>query len=277
MTTPLPLASDIAPERWSHLLATARMGRRCEVVAICASTNDRLAALARAGAPEGQLVLADAQTGGRGRLGRTWHSPAGESLYLSLLLRPSLTPATLPPLTLLAGVAVADALAAAGVAPVVKWPNDVLLPDGAGTRKVAGILTEMATERERIRHVVLGIGINVNAVTFPPELANRAGSLRLATGRPHDRGALAAAVLNAFEPAYDELMTAGAQRCLERFRARAGLPRPCRLERDGGALEGVAIDVEVDGALLVRDAAGAVHRVMSGEIADPGQSIVPPS
>jgi BirA family biotin operon repressor/biotin-[acetyl-CoA-carboxylase] ligase len=260
---------DLAPARLTARLTTTRFGRRCEVLASCPSTNDRAAALGREGAPEGLVVLADAQTGGRGRLGRTWHSPPGENLYLSLLLRPACTPAALPPLTLAAGVAVTQALAALGLQPLLKWPNDVLLPVGGGQRKVAGILTEMATERERIRHVVVGLGLNVNTASFPPELEARATSLRLATGQPQDRGALVAAVLNAFEPAYDQLMSEGAAACLAAFRARAALPRPCRVERDGTVLEGTALDVDGDGALLVRDGRGEIHRVLSGEIVVP--------
>jgi BirA family biotin operon repressor/biotin-[acetyl-CoA-carboxylase] ligase len=266
MTDPAP-ASALDAARLAASLTTGRFGRRCELLASCPSTNDRAAALGRAGAPEGQIVLADAQTGGRGRLGRSWHSPPGQSLYLSLLLRPTFTPATLPPLTLLAGVAVAEALAALGLAPVLKWPNDVLLAERGGLRKVAGILTEMATERERIRHVVVGIGLNVNTPDFPPELAERATSLLLATGRPHDRAGVAASLLNALEPAYDELMSEGGATCLARFRARAGLPRPCRVERDGRVLTGTAVDVDTDGALLLRDGDGVLHRVVSGEIA----------
>jgi BirA family biotin operon repressor/biotin-[acetyl-CoA-carboxylase] ligase len=267
MATPAAPPSTIDAARLAASLTTARFGRSCEILASCTSTNDRAAALGRGGAPEGQIVLADAQTGGRGRLGRTWHSPPGQSLYLSLLLRPAVTPATLPPLTLLAGVAVAEALAGLGLAPVLKWPNDVLLPERGELRKVAGILTEMATERERIRQVVVGIGLNVNTPVFPEELATRATSLLLATGRSHDRATIAAALLNALEPAYDELMTEGGAACLARFRARAGLPRPCRVEREGILLAGTAVDVDVDGALLLRDAGGVVHRVLSGEIA----------
>src|SRR4051812_19853847 len=140
------LPSDLDPAALAARLTTARFGRRCEVVASCPSTNDRAAALARADAPEGTIVLADAQTGGRGRLGRSWHSPAGENLYLSLLLRPAMPPWMVPPLTLLVGGVAAEVLAAAGAAPRLKWPNNVLLPAPAGLRKVAGILTEMASE-----------------------------------------------------------------------------------------------------------------------------------
>ncbi len=137
---------------WPPRLGTRWLGRAFEWHAACGSTNDLAAERAREGAAAGLVIAADAQTAGRGRLGRTWHSPAGDNLYLSILLRPTRPPSEIPPLTLLAGAAVARALAALGLAPRLKWPNDVeLVDDEAGRRrKVAGILTEMATRgRER--------------------------------------------------------------------------------------------------------------------------------
>jgi BirA family biotin operon repressor/biotin-[acetyl-CoA-carboxylase] ligase len=210
--------------------------------------------------------VADAQTGGRGRLGRTWHSPAGQNLYLSLLLRPAMPPWMVPPLTLLVGAVAADVLAAAGVAPRLKWPNDVLLPTPDGLRKVAGILTEMASERDRVRHVVVGVGLNVNTTEFPPELADRATSLLRATGRPFDRGTLLAAFLNAFEPAYDQFLAAGPEPALARWRTHADLGRRVRIERDGAVIEGVTLDVDSEGTLHVRGDDGRIHRVLSGEL-----------
>jgi BirA family biotin operon repressor/biotin-[acetyl-CoA-carboxylase] ligase len=171
-----------------------------------------------------------------------------------------------PPLTLLVGGVVAEVLAGAGAAPRLKWPNDVLLPTPAGLRKVAGILLEMATERERVRHVVVGMGLNVNGQAFPPELADRATSLRLATGRLFDRGALLASLLDALEPAYDQFLAAGPGAALARWRRHADLGRRCRIEREGRVIEGVTVDVDEEGTLHVRDDAGQIHRVLSGEL-----------
>jgi BirA family biotin operon repressor/biotin-[acetyl-CoA-carboxylase] ligase len=232
----------------------------------CASTSDEVAARARAGADEGLLIVAETQSGGRGRLGRAWHSPPGENLYLSLLLRPAMPPWMVPPLTLLVGGVAAEVLSAAGAAPRLKWPNDVLLPVAGGLRKVAGILTEMASERDRVRHVVVGLGLNVNGTAFPAELAERATSLLLATGRPFDRGTLLAALLDGLEPAYDQFVAEGPTRALSRWRQHADLGRRCRVERDGAVIEGVAEDVDAEGTLLVRDDGGHLHRVLSGEI-----------
>jgi BirA family biotin operon repressor/biotin-[acetyl-CoA-carboxylase] ligase len=261
------LSDDLEPQRLTELLHTRTLGRDHHLLAACASTSDEVASRARAGAEEGLLVVAETQSGGRGRLGRSWHSPAGENLYFSLLLRPTMPPWMIPPLTLLVGAVAAGVLEAAGAAPRLKWPNDVLLPTGAGLRKVAGILTEMASERERVRHVVVGVGLNVNGTTFPAELADRATSLRLATGRPFDRGTLLASLLDALEPAYQQFVADGPAQALERWRKHADLGRRCRIEREGAVLEGVAEDVDAEGTLLVRDDGGHLHRVLSGEIA----------
>jgi BirA family transcriptional regulator, biotin operon repressor / biotin---[acetyl-CoA-carboxylase] ligase len=245
-------------------LGTRWLGRAFEWHADCASTNDLAAERARAGAPTGLVVAADAQTAGRGRLGRTWHSPADDNLYLSILLRPTRAPAEIPPVTLLVGGAVARALADLGLAPRLKWPNDVQLLDEAGRRrKVAGILTEMASAGGSALHVVVGIGLNVNGLDFPPEIAERATSLRRALGQKVDRVALLAALLGALEPLYEEFERRGPAA------AHAAFPAPCRvtaLGQPGDRLEGIALGVDADGALRLRDEAGHIHRVISGEL-----------
>ena len=256
----LPLTAD----RVAATLGTRWLGRTFEWHAACASTSDLAAERARTGAPAGLVIAADEQTAGRGRLGRSWHSPAGENLYVSLLLRPTRPAAEIPPLTLLAGAAVARALVPLGVSPRLKWPNDVQLIDAAGARrKLAGVLTEMASAGARAEHVVVGIGINVNATAFPPELADRATSLRVALGRPVDRARVLAAVLDAFEPQYAEFERSGPAAAVAAFSAFAALPQRCRID---DRLEGVALGVDPDGALRLRDDAGQIHRVISGEV-----------
>jgi BirA family biotin operon repressor/biotin-[acetyl-CoA-carboxylase] ligase len=211
------------------------------------------------------LVVADSQTAGRGRLGRSWHSPPGQNLYLSLLLRPALPARNAAPLTLLAGAALARALADSGATPRLRWPNDVLVPAAGGLRKVAGILTEMASDGERIRHIVLGVGLNVNGLELPPDLAERATSLRMACGSACDRAKLLVEFLAAFETIYDDFLAHGPKSGLEEWRRHAALGRVCRVDCAGAEVEGIATDIDDDGALLVRDDAGRVHRVMSGE------------
>ena len=139
------------------------IGEPRRILAECASTNDEAAAWARQGAPEGAVVIADAQTRGRGRQGRSWHSPPGAALYFSTVLRPKLPLPKLPPLTLAVGVALAETVTALGVPARLKWPNDVLVEG----KKLAGILTESATQGGRLEHVIVGIGVNLSVEEFP--------------------------------------------------------------------------------------------------------------
>lgn len=267
---PADRSGDLAPARVQALLRSRRFGRAYLYLPACGSTNDEAARATQA--PEGLVVAADTQHGGRGRLGRSWHSPAGENLYVSLLLRPAVPPENLPPLTLLAGAALARAVGAAGTMARVKWPNDLLLDTAEGPRKVAGILTEMASDRHRIRHVVVGVGLNVHTTTFPPELADRATSLALHTREPQDRGALLCGFLTAFEELYDRLFIHGPNETLELWRSFAGLPRRVRHEGDGRVIEGLAVDIDPTGALLIRDDAGLLHRAISGELVQAGSA-----
>ncbi len=271
-------------------LTTRTLGRPLLVLAACGSTNDELSRAARDGATEGTLVLAETQTGGRGRAGRNWHSPTGDNLYLSLLLRPDRPATDLPPLALLAGAVLArtiDETAPARHGPArVKWPNDVLLPvapedppEGSVApqyRKTAGILIEMTSEggtggasAPRARHVILGIGLNVNQSGFPPELVGRATSLSLAAGQRFEREAVLADFLARFEPAYHAFIAQGPGYAVQRFREHALFGQPCTVEGgapDGGDLSGVTHAVDNDGALVVTDALGGLHRVVSGEV-----------
>jgi BirA family transcriptional regulator, biotin operon repressor / biotin---[acetyl-CoA-carboxylase] ligase len=247
-------------------LGTRWLGRVYEWHETCGSTNDLAAARARDGAAAGLVVAGGEQTAGRGRLGRAWHSPPGESLYVSVLLRPTRPAAEIPPLTLLAGAAVARALVALGLAPRLKWPNDVQLVAREGVRKVAGLLTEMSSEGGRVGHVVVGLGLNVNATAFPDELAARATSMRLVAGRAFERADVLAAVLAAFEPLYDEFEARGPAVAAAAWQPHAALGERCRVSVPGAPLEGVALGVDADCALRLRDDSGHIHRVLSGEI-----------
>lgn len=259
-------AGDLAVAALVAHLTTARLGRDYVFLPSCGSTNDEVGARASAGAPEGLLVAADAQTGGRGRRGRSWHSPAGQNLYCSLLLRPALPAERAAPLTLLVGLAVARALAALGFAPVLKWPNDVLLDAGAGPRKVAGILTEMTSEGGRIRHLVVGLGLDVNTESFPTSLVDLATSLRVVSGRAVDRAAVLAGVINAFEPIYEDFLAHGPAAGLAEWTRRARLGQGCWIERGGRRIDGIAEGIDEGGALLLRTAGGERVTVHAGEV-----------
>jgi len=260
----------IAPAALAARLSTRWMGRRHLHVATCASTNDLAAAEARAGAPAGTLITADEQTAGRGRLGRTWHAAPGENLTFSLVLRPARPAPEIPTLTLLAGGAVAQALAELGFPARLKWPNDVLLrvqeAGGERPRKVAGILTEAATVGSEVSHVVVGIGLNVNVADFPAELADRATSLRLVRGAPLDRADVLARVLARLESAADDFQQRGPAAATALWDGYADRALRCRAHVDGKDVEGVPDGVSTDGSLRLRDDEGMLHRVISGEI-----------
>jgi len=229
-----------------------------------ASTNDLAKELAARGAPEGTVVVAETQTGGRGRLGREWNSPPGVGLYISLVLRPMLPPVELPQITLTTAVAVVRAVRrVAGVAPGIKWPNDLLL----NGKKLGGILTEMETESDRIRHVVVGLGLNVNNPGFPVELVATATSLTLAAGGAFSRVNLLKAWLEEFEELYGRFLNQGFPEILEEWkRFTVTLGRMVTVRQGPREISGLALDVAPDGALLLRTAAGEIVRVTSGEI-----------
>lgn len=230
------------------------------------STNDTLKALARQGAPEGTTVLADMQTGGHGRRGRSFHSPAGMGIYLSLLLRPQCLPGELMHLTCAVAVAMADAVeAAAGFRPGIKWTNDLVF----GKRKLGGILTELGlTPQGGLDYAILGIGINCcqSARDFPPELRDIAGSLSLVTGQPVDRAQVAASMLSALSAINDQLLT-GREEMLCRYRRDCvTLGKDISLLRADTIRHGHALDVDDAGALVVRYEDSTLEHVSSGEV-----------
>ena len=229
------------------------------------STQTEVQRLAADGAPEGTVVTARHQRAGRGQRGHEWWDDPGESLLVSVLLRPSAPPAAAPQLSLVAGLAVADALATAGVAARIRWPNDLLVDD----RKVCGILAEASSGRSpdsdeagRLHHVVLGIGINLNQTRFPDALAARATSLRLVTGRVQDRDALLAALLAQIERRYATWQSDGFAGLRTAWLAHALLPGQIVRLPDGAL--GAGEDVRDDGVLLARAADGRLLAVVSG-------------
>ena len=255
------LLNDLAP-----LLTTARFGRTARGFDTIGSTNAEASAWAAAGAPEGALVVAEYQSAGRGRLGRTWAAAAGVNLTLSLVLRPRIGPERLGLLPLMAGLAVADAAQRAGGVPAqVKWPNDLLISG----RKAGGLLAEAVHTGDRPGAVVLGIGLNVNQQTFPPELAARATSISLEAGQPIDRAALLAALLAALESRYDALGDGKVGALVSTFEQQMdGLGREVMVRYPGTArppLRGVMRGVAADGALRLGTADGE-QRLYAGDV-----------
>ena len=243
------------------------IGERLHWLASTGSTNDVAAQLAELGAGEGTTVVAETQTAGRGRHGRTWFSPPGAGLYVSVVLRPAgelanENPAAL--LTLASGVAVAEALrAVTGLPAEIKWPNDVLV----GRRKLAGILAEASALGGVLQHVVLGIGVNLQTANGPPELASRMTSLEAETGRPPDAALVLAEILAAVAERYAVLRGGRFVAILTAWRALApALPAaPVEWDSPRGVVRGRAEGIDERGALLVK-VGDRVERVLAGEV-----------
>jgi len=249
----------------SPLLGTRELGAVIHAHDSVPSTNDAAFALAQEGAEHGEVVVAERQTRGKGRRGRVWESPPGLNLYLSVVLRPELPPQRAPELTLVGAVAVAETLREAGAAADIKWPNDVLV---AG-RKVAGLLTELSADTERIRFAILGIGVNLNArrEDFPPELAAQATSLREARGEAVPRALFTAALLANLERWLNVHAERGFEPVRERWTALScTLGREVLVTSERSELRGTAVEIDAAGALVVRTADGRVERILSGDV-----------
>ena len=236
------------------------------------STNDVADQLACEGAGHGTVVAADCQESGRGRLGRTWHSPPGAGLYVSVVLRPGELPgpaalgslSAAARITLTAGVAVADALSGVtGLPATIKWPNDVMI----GRRKVCGILAEGAATGGALRHVILGFGVNVLAAAYPPAIADRATSIEAETGRAVDRASVFAESLACLAERLRQLASGGFDAVLDSWRSLSPSSVGTRVEipSRNGWVEAVTAGVDPDGALVV-EAEGALRRVIAGEV-----------
>lgn len=247
-------------------LVTKRIGSAIHLFQVVDSTNDEAASLAASGAAEGTVVIADAQRCGRGRMGRRWESPGGVGLYFSVVLRPAIPPDGAPALTLLGAVASADAIElTTGLAAEIKWPNDVIVRG----RKVGGILGEMAADTSCLYHVILGIGINVNQTEadFEGELRQTASSLRIEASRPLDRTEMARSLCKELDDWYDRFLSHGMTSILERVRQRCvTLGRVVVARLGDQAVCGLAVGLDGDGALVVRDAGGGLHRLLAGDV-----------
>lgn len=230
------------------------------------STNDHLRLLARQGAPHGTVLLADRQTGGHGRRGRSFLSPGGVGIYMSILLRPVCKAEELMHLTCATAVAMCDGVeASTGLRPGIKWTNDLV----CGKQKLGGILTELGfTSQGQLDYAIIGVGINCcqQAGDFAPEIRDIAGSLAMVTGKPVDRCRVAAAMMEAFHRMDRQLLT-GKESMLERYRENCiTLNREISLVRGDEIRHGYALSVDDQGALVVRFSDGHTEAVNSGEV-----------
>ena len=227
------------------------------------STNLWIKRLAKEGASEGTLALAEFQSAGRGRLGRSWEVPEGTSVMMSILLRPKFEPQYAPTLTLVMGMAVAKAVKNLGFDVSIKWPNDVVVSH----KKICGILTEMGVRDGKIDYAVIGVGINVNIREFPEEMADKATSLYLESGKEFDRSQIPGLVMEAFEKYYEKFAaTCDLSGLKEEYESiLANYNQPVRVLAKA-PYEGVARGITDGGELLVEKTDGPIVAVSAGEV-----------
>lgn len=227
------------------------------------STNLWIKRLAKEGAPEGTLALAEFQSAGRGRLGRSWEVPEGTSVMMSILLRPKFEPQYAPTLTLVMGMAVAKAVKNLGFDVSIKWPNDVVVSH----KKICGILTEMGVRDGKIDYAVVGVGINVNIKEFPEEMADKATSLYLEAGREFDRSQIPGLVMEAFEEYYEKFAaTCDLSGLKDEYESiLANYNQPVRVLA-AEPYEGIARGITDSGELLVKKTDGTIVAVSAGEV-----------
>ncbi|MBS7636666.1 biotin--[acetyl-CoA-carboxylase] ligase [Candidatus Bathyarchaeota archaeon] len=260
------MPTNIKVEKLQEGLKTKLMGKYIFFANEVASTNDWAKELAELGAPEGAVVIAETQTAGRGRLGRKWISPKG-GLWLSLIFRPKLKPPETVKLIFLAGLAVAEAIRELyGLKAETKWPNDILV-DG---QKVCGILSEMKTIGEKVDYLIIGIGVNANInieKDFPKELGETATSIQKALGRKINLEELFRALLEKMESLYQSFLKEGFTPILERWKSFTSF-LGCLVEvcGDGERFEGLASDVDDDGALVLKLENGSIKRFLVGDL-----------
>jgi BirA family biotin operon repressor/biotin-[acetyl-CoA-carboxylase] ligase len=257
----LLLPSEVKP-----LLRTKWMGRTLHYFQSIDSTNSKAYQLAMEGAKEGEVVVAESQSQGKGRLGRQWFSPPFLNLYLSVILRPKIPPHQASMMTLMAAVATAEAIQhSAGLDPKIKWPNDLLLRE----RKVAGLLNEIHSEADRIHFIILGIGVNINMETkmFPREIRQKATSLKIEKGEMISRKDFIQILLQRLERWYSTLLEEGPSAILEAWRKWAEIKgRWIKVISFGEALLGRAIDIDSDGALIIETKEGGEKRILAGDV-----------
>ncbi len=246
----------------AHGLNTKFIAKKIHYFDYLSSTMDLAMQLGIQAAPNGTLVLAESQTKGRGRLGRSWASPKYKGIYLSLILRPKISPSASPVLTLLSAVSICEAIKnIVGLDAQIKWPNDVFIYN----KKIAGILTEMNAEVDKVNFVVIGIGLNVN--NDKKSLIAQATSLKEQAGQSLSRVMLLQELLRRIEINYSLLEDKGAQAIIDKWRNFSlTLGKRVKVSCQDKYIEGQAVDVDKDGALLIRKDSGLIQKVFSGDV-----------
>jgi BirA family biotin operon repressor/biotin-[acetyl-CoA-carboxylase] ligase len=247
-------------------LGTDQIGKKVHFFLNVDSTNTAAFRLALNGAFEGEVVVVESQHGGKGRMGRQWESPPGVNIYLSIILRPPFPPSKIPLITLMTAVACAEAIEeVTGLVPAIKWPNDLLIND----KKLGGILTEADMEMDRINFIIVGIGINVNMPrsAFPPSIKDTATSLQEVLGKQVSRVTIIQALLQKFELWYTRFKEGKGEAITRRWEELAQIKgKEVSVGFMGDIVQGQALEIDADGALLVQEAGGEVKRVVAGDV-----------
>ena len=257
----------LTPDLLRQQLKGSMFGKKIHHFFRIDSTNRVAMDLSYANEPEGTIVLAEEQTAGRGRAGRSWHSERASGIYVTLLLRPRMSPVQAPLLTMMAGLSAHAAIQAqTGLHPDVKWPNDLML----NGKKVGGILTEMHAEPTLVRFVIVGIGINVNQEKFPAELSGVATSLRAESGKSQSRLELLARLLREFEADYNRFLRNGAAAVIERFAQVSSYARGKKVRVTNGneSYVGVTVGLRPEGLLQVQREDGTMVTVFAGVVTE---------
>ena len=257
----------LTPDMLRQRLKGSVFGKRIHHFFKIDSTNRVALELGHAGEPEGAIVVAEEQTAGRGRAGRSWHSERATGIYLSLLLRPRLAPVQAPLLTMMAGLSARTAIESATGLPLdIKWPNDLMIRG----KKVGGILTEMHAEPSQVRFVIVGMGINVNQEKFPGELAAVASSLRAESGKRESRLEIVVKLLREFENDYNRFMGEGSASVVKRFEEVSSYARGKRVQVASGveSFSGVTAGLAPEGLLRVKRDDGEVITVVAGDVSE---------
>lgn len=257
---------ELDPERVKNNLDCNLIGSEVLLLDVVDSTNERVKELLKEGAPEGLVVIADSQTSGKGRMGRSWVSPPGLGIYLSVLLTPTLSPRQFPSLTLLAGVAAVTAINEFSHTPaMLKWPNDILLKG----KKLCGILCELLPLENQRSGVVVGIGININhsATQFPKELRHSATSLKIENGAPVDRFHLVRSLLNHLDSEYEACLVAGPAPLVKKWTEHTDMfDKQISLKQGKSVIHGTAVRLDPLGNLVIRTPDGREHSFEGGEV-----------
>ncbi|MGE5197835.1 MAG: biotin--[acetyl-CoA-carboxylase] ligase [Deltaproteobacteria bacterium] len=250
------------PSEITRKLHTKFIGKKVSYFEAASSTMDLAWQMAMKGASEGTLIVAETQSKGRGRLGRTWSSPKYKGIYISLILRPKISPDQASILTLLSAVSICEAVKEiTGLETKIKWPNDLLL----GNKKLGGILTELNAEMDEVRYVVIGIGLNVN--NGKASLISSATSLKEHKGESVGRIELLQEILRRIEANYCVFQEKGNQDIIEKWRNYSvTLGKRIRVVCQKHSLEGHAVDIDSDGGLLLRQDSGLTQKIMSGDV-----------